>query len=203
MPYDITTLFLRAGSTPRALAALEKTLPQAPGTLLACWSADVGKLNRIMIIRRYDDEAAAAHAREALARSPDWLGAGEFVEAATSDAFVLLPFLPALAAGSWGPFFEVRDYLLKPGVVDTNIERWQKALPRRIELSPVLGCFYSASGITPRWLHIWPYKSLDERHRIRGEAVRDGVWPPPGGGPEVTATQENAIYVPAPWSPIR
>lgn len=203
MPYDITQLSFRPGATPRALAALKDTLPGGAGTLLACWSADIGKINRVLIIRHSESEGDFAQARRAMVESENWLGIGDALQSAYSDTFVMLPFLPALAAGSHGPFFEVRDYMLKPGVVPNNIERWQKALPARVKLSPILGGFYATSGALPRWLHIWPYKSLDDRHRIRAEAVKTGVWPPPGGGPDATVTQQTEIYVPAEWSPIK
>ena len=109
----------------------------------------------------------------------------------------------ALQPGSLGPFFEVRDYLLKPGMLAGTIERWQQALPKRLERSPILAAMYSISGQTPRWVHIWPYKSLDERHHVRTKATADGIWPPPGGGAATLETMRNTIFVPATFSPIR
>ena len=203
MPYEITQLKLRAATTPRAVAALKDTLPSAPGTLLACWYADIGELNQVMVIRHYESDGDVGAARRAMVESENWHGAGDLVLSASSSTFVLLPALKPLAAGAHGPYFEVRDYMLKPGVIKSNIERWEKGLPARVKLSPVLGAMYSISGAMPRWVHIWPYKSLDERHRIRAEAVKTGVWPPPASAPDSTVTQANAIYLAAEWSPIK
>jgi hypothetical protein len=50
-------------------------------------------------------------------------------------------------------------------------------------------------------MHIWAYKSLDERAAVRKKAVDTGVWPPPGGS--VSLRQENKILLAAPFSPIR
>jgi hypothetical protein len=61
---------------------------------------------------------------------------------------------------------------------------------------------YSLGGGMPRFMHIWPYTSLDARQRIRGEAVTIGVWPPPGG-PDHLLAQQADIYLAAPFSPIR
>ena len=61
---------------------------------------------------------------------------------------------------------------------------------------------YALDGTVPRFLNIWPYKSVDERSRIRAEAVKDGIWPPKGGPAHLT-TMESTIYVPAPFSPLR
>ena len=52
-----------------------------------------------------------------------------------------------------------------------------------------------------QWLHIWAYKSLDQRTEVRKKAVADGIWPPPGGKPAVK--QENKIVLAAPFSPIK
>jgi hypothetical protein len=53
-----------------------------------------------------------------------------------------------------------------------------------------------------RFMHIWPYKSFDERARLRDKAVADGVWPPPGG-PSHLVSQQVDIYLPASFSPMR
>jgi hypothetical protein len=51
-------------------------------------------------------------------------------------------------------------------------------------------------------LHLWPYRDLVERARIRGEAVQRGLWPPKGGA-EYLATMRSSIYLPAPFSPLQ
>jgi hypothetical protein len=58
------------------------------------------------------------------------------------------------------------------------------------------------TGAVIRFMHIWPYKSFDERARLRDKAVADGVWPPPGG-PGHLVSQQVDIYLPAPFSPMR
>ncbi|HEX2216872.1 MAG TPA: NIPSNAP family protein [Xanthobacteraceae bacterium] len=203
MLYDVTLLSVRPGTQPRAIARLQETAPAAPGKLLACWTTDIGALNQILIIREYSSAQEAADARIAVMRSENPLGTGEFAAAHTSDTYELLPFLKPLQPGNFGPFFEVRTYLLKPGVVGGTIERWQKALPKRTERSPLLAAMNSASGLTTQFMHIWPYKSMDERHQVRTQAVKDGIWPPPGGGEATLLNQKNDIYVATAFSPIK
>ena len=53
-----------------------------------------------------------------------------------------------------------------------------------------------------RFMHIWPYKSFDERARLWGKAVAARLWPPPGG-PSYLVSQQVDIYLPAPFSPMR
>jgi hypothetical protein len=202
MPYDVTIVTLRPGTTPRALAGLQSSLPQSPGKLLACWSSDIGALNQIFIVREYASERETAEQRDAQARNANPFGIAEFIVSSANDSYVSFPFIDPMQPGSHGPFFEVRTYLMKPNGLAGTIEAWRNALPARLALSPVLAAMYSVTGLTPRFMHIWPYKSLDERHRIRAQAVERGIWPPPGG-PDRLVTMQNDIYLAAPFSPIR
>ena len=203
MLYDVTILTVRPGTAAKAVARLQETAPSATGKLLACWQTDIGLLNQIMLIREYESAQQAADQRQSAIFSADPHGIGEFTVAASSDTYALMPNLPPLQPGSHGPFFEVRTYLLKPGVPSGNSERWQKALPKRIERSPLLAAMYSVSGTGPLFMHIWPYKSMDERYKVRTTAVKDGIWPPPGGGEATLLMQKNDIYVPTAFSPIK
>ena len=96
----------------------------------------------------------------------------------------------------------MRTYLLKPGGLAGTMEAWNKSVPERMKLSRVAAAMYSITGATPRFLHIWPYASLDERQRIRKEAVEKKIWPPPGG-PDRLLAQQTDIYLPASFSPLR
>ena len=59
--------------------------------------------------------------------------------------------------------------------------------------------WYTELGGLNKWVHIWPYKDLDERDRIRTEAVKTPHWPPPTR--EFLVSQETKIMVPAAFSP--
>ncbi len=198
MRYDVTFLNLRPHVQPRALETLKASLAGAPG-LLACWYAEIGALNRIMIVR---DAAAAAGAAEKTLAEENPFELADALVSIECDTFVSFPFVPAMRAGEQGPFFEVRTYLLKAGALGGTLTRWEKALPERIKRSPILAAMHSVTGVAPRFIHVWPYKSLDDRQRIRAAAVADQVWPPPGGGDSL-ATMRSEIYLPATFSPIR
>jgi NIPSNAP len=204
MLYDVTTLTVRPGTTPKALPQLDQWLHGTGlgGTLLACWLTEIGALNQILLIREYGSEPAIAADRDAIVRSGNPYGLADMITAASCDAYVSFPFLSPMQAGSAGPIFEVRTYVLKPGGLGRTIELWRAAVQNRVRLSPLLAAMYSLSGGVPRFMHIWPYASLDERQRIRDEAVKIGVWPPPGG-PDHLLAQQADIFLPAPFSPIR
>jgi hypothetical protein len=201
--YDVTTITIRPGTQGKALAKLEgSVLALAGGSpLLACWFSDIGALNRILVIQAHGVDPIPDHRRSVL-ESSNPFGVGDLVAGLEMDTYVSFPFVEAMAPGARGPVFEVRTYLLKPDGLGRTMDLWRKAVPARIGLSPLLAAMYSITGPVTRFMHIWPYASIEERGRLRAQAIADGVWPPPGG-PDHLATQQSDIYLAAPFSPIR
>ena len=199
--YDVTIATVRPGTHPQALAALDKTLA-SDSNLLACWYSDIGALNRILIIRKSADAAKAVANRFAALSAGNPFGIGEFVAALSLDTYVPFDFMPPLRPGAYGPCYEVRSYVLKPDGLTPTIELWRTAVPGRAGVSPLLAAMVAVTGAAIRFMHVWPYKSYDERARLREKAVTDGVWPPPGG-PGHLLSQQADIYLPAPFSPMR
>ena len=199
--YDVTTITVRPNTQPKALFVLKGQLANTAG-LLACWSTDIVALNRIMIIRAVGDLAANLNERHALLVSRDPFGIGDLIGEMTMDTYTALDCVAPMAPGDMGPFYEVRTYVFKPGGVAPTEQLWREWLPGRAEVSPILTAMMSATGRVARFMHIWPYKSLDERARLRAKAVADKVWPPPGG-PEQFVGMQNDIYMPTPFSPLR
>ena len=52
-----------------------------------------------------------------------------------------------------------------------------------------------------KWVHIWPYKDMQERDQIRAEALESPHWPPGTG--KYLVSMENKIMVPSSFSPMR
>jgi hypothetical protein len=199
--YDVTILTVRPGTHPQALAVLGEKLT-GDAALLACWYSEIGRVNQILLIRSIADPAAALDARLAAIQSNNPFGIAEFIVDMTMDTYVSFDFVPPMRPGAFGPCYEVRTYGLKPGGLKPTVELWRKAMPGRLTVSPLLAAMTSVSGTVARLLHIWPYKSFDERARLRDKAAADGVWPPPGG-PGLLVSQQVDIYLPAKFSPLR
>jgi hypothetical protein len=202
--YDVTTITVRPGTHPAALSRLQHAIGKSPasGELLACWYSDLGAINQILLIRSHKSEAAMIEERAAILESKNPLEIGELIVSMMIDTYVSFPFIAPMTPGQYGPFYEVRTYMLKPDGLAATIELWRKAVPGRAKVSPLLAAMYCVAGPAFRFMHIWPYSSLDERQRLRAKAVADGVWPPPGG-PDHLASQQADIFLPADFSPMR
>lgn len=199
--YDVTKITVRPGTHPQALAVLGKSLAADP-TLLACWYSDIGAVNQILILRNAADPAVAIDNRYAVQNSANPLGIADLIVDMSMDTYMSFDFIAPMRAGDFGPCFEVRSYVLKPGALPAVVEAWRSAVPGRMKISPVLAVMSSVSGTMARLMHIWPYKSFDERARLREKAVAEGVWPP-SGGPGLLVSQQVDIYLPAPFSPMK
>jgi hypothetical protein len=204
MTYDVTIITVRPGTHPDALLRLQQQVSEvAPaGELLACWYSELGALNQILLIRSCDEEARLVAQRAAMLQSKNPFGLAEFIVGMTMDMYVSLPFMPPIAPGRYGPIYEVRTYALKPDRLAKTIELWRGSVPGRSTVSPLLAAMYSVTGPVTRFMHIWPYASLDERQRLRTKAVADGVWPPPGG-PDQLLAQQADVFLPAEFSPLQ
>jgi hypothetical protein len=194
---------------PGTLAEVEKRfgegLParEKHSKLAAFWHTEVGPLNRIIHVWAYDNLEQRGAVRAAAVKAGDWPPPiREFVTDMQSELCLPAPFSPALEPRQIGPLFEMRQYTLAPGAIPGLIERWSEKIEARTKFSPLVGGWYSEFGALNKWVHIWAYKDAAERFRVREAAAAGGNWParnPPG----VVIRQENALMLPASFSPIR
>jgi len=80
---------------------------------------------------------------------------------------------------------------------------WSKHVKARAALSPLIFAGYPDIGTLNQWVHVWAYKNMGERERIRGEAVAKGIWPPPRDPSIVMLRQETMLAIPAKFSPLK
>lgn len=205
MLYDLTTLTLRPATVPQALPRLAAWLASTPqqGELLGCWVSELGLLNTILVLRGYgDDHDGLLADHEAVTRSEDPFGIGDVTVARTMDAYKPFPFLPPIRPGSYGPVYEVRSYMMAPSGLLPTIAGWETALPGRRTLSDPLVGMYSVTGSGTRFVHIWPYPSMNDRLRIRTEAMDKGLWPPKGRTDRLIEMRSE-IFLPTAFSPTK
>ena len=129
------------------------------------------------------------------------LNCSEWLLSMRSENYALFPFLPAVQPGKMGRWYEFRTYHVRQGAMAETIEAWKDAVPARVAMSPMAGAFVALDGEQPRFLNVWAYDSLEDRARIRAEAVREGVWPPKGGPANLTKMQ-STVCAPVAFSPL-
>jgi hypothetical protein len=180
--------------------ALERRLTYSK--LAAFWYTEIGPLNQVIHVWPYDNALERSKIRAQAVKDGAWPPkVSEFIAEMKAEIFEPLAFSPPMSPSNDGPYFEMRSYTLKPGAIPEMAQRWQEHLPARTKLSPLTGLFTSDVGGLNQWVHIWAYKSLDQRVEVRKKAVASGSWPPPGSG--TTLKQETKILLAAPFSPIK
>lgn len=204
MIYELRSYILRPGQVSEfeqrfgaALSAREQF-----SKLGAFWHTEVGPLNQVLHLWPYEDLGQRGAVRAAAAKSGKWPPKTAELTV-TQESLILLsaPFKPTLPSGEFGPVYEMRMYRYQPHAMPTVLERWAEALPYREKLSPLVACWYTDLGTLNLFIHLWAYKDMNERLRIRSEAAKIPQWPPRTR--EFMLSQENKILLPASFSPLR
>lgn len=206
MVIEVRTYTLKPGSVPEFEKRFGEKLPDRVklSPLAALWHTEVGPLNEVTHVWPYDSLSQRAEVRGAAIKSGVWPpNNGDLIVSMQSEIYMAAPFSPALTPREVGPLFEIRTYTLAPGALPGMMERWAAKIDERVKLSPLVGAWYSELGGLNKWVHIWAYKDLAERQRIRAEAVAKGVWPPGGAASGLVIRQENKLVMPAACSPLR
>lgn len=208
MIYEFRTYTLVPRTQPEFLKRWTESLPKRLeySRLAAFWMTEIGPLNQVIHVWEYKDVEERGRIREAVVKAGIWPPkTSEMITDMKSEIMIPQPFSPAMAPSSHGPYFEMRTYTLKAGGTQQMSESWAKHIQGRTALSPLIGCFTSDIGGLNQWVHIWAYKSLDERVATRKKAMDMGIWPPPStpDKPSPTVKQETKILLAAPFSPIK
>lgn len=201
MLYEIVTLSLRVGGVPAALAGVKADSERGgDAQFLGCWTAEIGELNTLLLLRAYSDAAAMQAERLRLYGDVNPFGAGEAILDMRCEAYAPFPWALAPQPGRYGAIYEFRTYTLKPGGLPATIAGWEAAVPARERFSRLLLPMYALDG-APRFTHIWPYANLEARAKARAEAVAAGIWPP-RDGPLWLKEMRSTLAVPAAFSPL-
>jgi hypothetical protein len=209
MIYEVRTYTLRAGAHVEFEERYEKRLPARlkHSKLGGFWHTEFGPLNQVIHVYPYDDLNHRTAVRAALATDPERnaLQSGrDLIVAQETEIVIPAPFMRPLGSRDHGTgnIYEMRIYTYGPGELPQVLDAWAKAVPAREELSPLAACWTSEIGGLNKFTHIWPYKDVPERDRVRAASRAPGRnWPPQSGvRPQ---RQENKLLVPAKFSPLR
>jgi hypothetical protein len=95
--------------------------------------------------------------------------------------------------------YEMRTYDLKPRSVPEAEKRFGEAYEKRKKYSELAAFWHTEIGPLNQIIHVWGYKDLDERAKVREAAVKDGAWPPKIS--EFIVHQRAEIMIPFSFSP--
>lgn len=95
--------------------------------------------------------------------------------------------------------YEVRTYDIKPKSQAEVEKRFGEAYEYRKKISPLAAFWHTEIGPLNQIIHVWPYKDMAERDKIRAAAVQAGNWPPKIG--EFVLNMRSEIYMPFACSP--
>jgi len=203
MILEMRTYDLQPGGVPQYEKLFAAALPERTkaSRLGAFWHTEIGPLNRVIQVWPYESLAE----RERILGSADaglWPPAAEgLIVGHESKLLAPAPFSPPLMEAKLGDVYEIRTYTIKPGAIPEVLKRWAPLVEGRAKFSPLAACWYSIVGPLSQFIHVWPYKDINERNRIRAEAQAAGKWPPPTR--EFLVRMENVIAAPAAFSPLR
>lgn len=200
--YELATLFLPMGTMPAAIEAVPTFASEGRGRLLGMWSTDIGQLNRLLVLRGFEDEASLLAERQRVHESSNPFGCGTALSDLKLDSFAPFPFMKPVEPGAYGGIYEFRTYPFRiDGGYARTVSNWEAALPAREERSTCLIAMRALDG-RPRFLNIWPYADIAARSRIRAESVAAGVWPPKGGPDWLKSDMTSEIAIPVKGSPL-
>ena len=95
--------------------------------------------------------------------------------------------------------YEFRTYTLKPRSLAEVEKRYGEAYEYRKKYSPLAAFWHTEVGPLNEIIHVWGYKDLAERARIRAEAAKDPNWPPKIR--EFLVDQDVEVLTPFPFIP--
>jgi hypothetical protein len=209
MIYEVRTYTLRSGAVAEFEERYAARLPlrERHSKLGAFWHTEFGPLNQVIHVYPYDDLRQRTAVRTALAQDTarNALPSGvELIVAQEAEIVNPAPFMRPLGSRDYGTgnVYEMRSYTYAPGDIPKVLEAWAKVIEAREKFSPLAACWTSELGALNKYTHVWVYKDLNERARIREESRRPGsAWPPQAGVRPLR--QENKLLMPSAFSPLR
>jgi len=213
MIYEVRTYDVQPHSVPevekRFGEAYENRKKVSP--LAAFFHTEIGPLNQIIHIWPYKDMEERDRLRADALKIGGWPPKiAEFIVAQRTDIFIPFAISPEMKPAKVGPFFEWRLYTYaNGGELPKLTAAWEAAIPDRLKFGPVTAIWRSELGGLNKFLHVWPYKTLNDRWELRSKIREAGVWPPSvvakkKGLPDYKLVhQENKIVMPAAFSPLQ
>jgi hypothetical protein len=209
MIFEMRTYLLKPGTAPEFESRFAAGLPARAklSPLAGLWRTEVGTLNQVIHIWPYADMNERDRIRAEAIQTKVWpVKVQEFILDMESKILHPAPFSPNFPVSQHGPLFEFRTYTYNPGGIPKVIEAWTPRVKARNEISPLIFAGFTDLGPLNQWVHVWAYRNMGERERLRAIAIPPGGggnWPPPRHESVTLHKQEAVFALPASCSPCR
>jgi hypothetical protein len=204
MILELRSYIVKPGAMQSVLDAFAEAVPHRTkiSPLGGFWQTEIGPLNQIMHLWPYDNAGERDRLRAEAVKTGKWPPkTQEHLMEMEAKIIVPAPFSPKLEPRKLGQIYEFRTYTYAPGSIPGVIKAWSDKIDARVKLSPLVFAGSTELGPLNQWIHVWAYKDLNERMRIREEAIKSGIWPP--GARTGMLRQESKIALPVPFSPLQ
>ena len=206
MIFEMRIYLLKPGTAPQTEEAFATALPGRIklSRLGGYWRTEVGTLNQIIHVWPYESTAERDRIRaEAIAAKVWPPKIADFVLEMEAKILYPAPFSPSFDPAEHGGVYEFRTYTYGPGGIPKVIEAWSSRIKARTAISPLVFAGYTEIGPLNQWVHVWAYKNMGERERLRAQATTAGIWPPPRDASTILHRQTSTFAIPAKFSPLR
>ena len=177
------------------------------GKLEGYWITEIGPLNQVMHLWRYEGLDERQRLREALSENEAWTG--EYLplirpHLVRQDIRLMHAFLPLKAPETSGNVYEYRHYRTVPGKAREFAKHFEAAMPVREKYSKNVCAWVTEAGQPNEVSHLWAYSSLDARAEVRGKTMQDPDWQAfLGKGGPLLEEMHSSVIMPAAHSPLQ
>ena len=168
--------------------------------MVGFFTCEIGDLNKCMHIWEYKSAGHREEVRSQYSTLKNWPPkGGEAIQKMASKFMTTPPFRPEPRTGSLGNVYEFRTYTFMPNKIPVAVKGWTEHVAEREALSPLAACFITETGPLNEFIHVWPYRDLNDRAEKRAESQSLKNWPVPGYR-EFILRQNSEIWIPSSFS---
>lgn len=211
MLHELRTYTALPGAIPDVLKANEevgrKVRGDDYGVLEGYWYTEMGPLNQVMHLWRYDSFEERARLRGELGKVEGWTK--EYVPRLrpllTQQSTRFLINTKAIAAPeTQGNFYEFRNYRVKPGTAKAWMDAFLGVMPTREKYSKNVGAWITEGPNPNEVCHMWAYQSLEERANARAGIAQEDAWKAfVEKGRDYLEEMHSTMLIPSNFSPLK
>jgi hypothetical protein len=208
MLYEVRAYTFTQGSLDEAVAGFGDIIEERVklSRMICFFRSAIGELDRIFHIWEYENSAHRESVRGKAQSSSWWppLKAEKILYQQTR-LMATASFCPEPLTGAMGSVYELRSDTFQAGTMGKLSAAWAEHLPEREKLSPLAAAFANpasefASGILNEFLHIWPYRDLNQWAEVDEAAGKLEGWR--NCSNPYLRSRKSEIWYPVDYSPM-